>query len=537
MFNALQPHHNLTRRLTLLASFFLIAGLFGSDVTAQDYDLVILNGRVMDPETQLDAVRNVGIRDGKIAAITKNAITGKQTINGQDHVVSPGFIDGHVHVVTSPLGQKALLRDGVTTQMDLEVGAFPVDFWYDQLDGKSQANYGATVSGAAARSAAFNPDYQKQTGKFKSKTGNMIDDIYGGMPLGGDWSTRTPTADETKTILGIIEGGLKQGALGVGPPIGYMTQGFSSQETVGMQELAGKYGRFMHVHTRFSSQRAPTSGILAFQEVFASAGDFGGGVIIAHFTAQSLAQTSDVLRYADALRQRGVPVILEIYPYNYGAAGNGVAADYLKPDNYQQNMGRTYSDITEIASGKPLTKERYDELIKTAPNTAVMFKNATEQDMLMGLAHPSVIVGSDSFPFTDPKTAKMVKDWDTPWGSANTHPRTMGAHAKVLRLSREKKLMPLMMAISKMSYQYAKFLQDNGVPQMAFKGRVQVGCDADITIFDPRTVRDNSSLDKGKNSLPSTGIPYVIVNGTVVVKDNTVLKSVYPGKPIRLPVK
>ena len=88
-----------------------------------------------------------------------------------------------------------------------------------------------------------------------------------------------------------------------------------------------------------------------------------------------------------------------------------------------------------------------------------------------------------------------------------------------------------------MSYQYARFLQDNGIPQMAYKGRVQVGCDADLTIFDHQTVRDNSSLDQGKNSLPSTGIPYVVVNGVVVVKGSKVLKDVYAGKPIRLPRK
>lgn len=368
-------------------------------------------------------------------------------------------------------------------------------------------------------------------------TGNMVSDLFGGMPLGADWVNRVPTDEERKTILEIVEDGLKRGALGVGPPTGYMTAGFTSQELIEIQKLVGKYGRFSHVHTRFSSQTSPTSGILAFQEVFASAGDYGGGVIIAHFTAQSLALTGSVLEYVDVLRRSGVPVVLEIYPYNYGAAGNGVSADYLKPDNYQKNMGRTYSDITEIASGKPLTKARYEELVKTAPNTPVMFKNAKEQDMLLGLAHPDVLIGSDSFPYTDPKTGKMVTDWDTPWGAANTHPRTVGAHAKVLRLTREKKLMPLMLAISKMTYQYAKFLQDNGVPQMAFKGRLQVGCDADITIFDPKTVRDNSSLDQGKNSLPSTGIPYVIVNGTVVVDDSKVLKYVYPGKPIRLPVK
>ena len=85
-------------------------------------------------------------------------------------------------------------------------------------------------------------------------------------------------------------------------------------------------------------------------------------------------------------------------------------------------------------------------------------------------------------------------------------------------------------------HQDAKFLQDNGVPQMAFKGRMQVGADADITILDPETVTDNSSLKAGKNALPSTGIPYVIVNGTIVVKDSKVLKRVYPGQPIRNPI-
>ena len=84
-----------------------------------------------------------------------------------------------------------------------------------------------------------------------------------------------------------------------------------------------------------------------------------------------------------------------------------------------------------------------------------------------------------------------------------------------------------------MSYQYAKFLEDNGVAQMANKGRIKVGADADITVFDPDTVQDNSTLDQGKNSLPSTGIPYVVVNGTIVVKDSKVLGNVFPGQPIR----
>ncbi len=490
----------------------------------------------MDPETNFDAKRNVGVKGGKITVITEGKIEGKETIDASGHVIAPGFIDGHVHVVDSPLGQKGLLRDGVTTTLDLEVGAYPVDVWYDNLAGKSQTNYGATVSVAAARTAAFNPAFKSQTGKFKGKTGNLVEGLFGGMPIGTDWVNRVPTDGERKTIVEIVEHGLKRGALGVGPPMGYMTLGFTSQELIEIQELVGKYGRLSHVHTRFSSQTSPTSGILAFQEAIASAGIYGGGVIIAHFSAQALALTEVATDYIDALRKRGVPVILEIYPYTFGAAGNGVGADYLKPGNYQKNMGRDYKDIIDIVTGKPLDKASYDKLVKEEPNHPVMFYNAKEADMLKGLAHPSVLIGSDAFPYTDPKTGKMVTAWDTPWGAANTHPRTVGAHAKVLGLARDKKLMPLMLAISKMTYQYAKFLQDNGIPQMAFKGRLQVGEDADITIFNPEMVRDNSSLKPGKNSLPSTGIPFVIVNGTVVVRDSKVLKDVYPGKPIRLPI-
>jgi hypothetical protein len=514
-----------------LAVLVLLSGLYTNAVQAREYDLVILNGRVMDPESGLDAVRNVGVKDGKIAAVTKKSIKGKEEIDASGHVVAPGFIDGHVHTVDIPLGQKALLRDGVTTTLDLEVGALPVDRWYANLDGKSQTNYGATVSFTSARTATFDPIYLEQT-----KSAALVYDLYTGVKITGDTFTRVPTADETANILKLVEEGFKQGGLGVGPPIGYMVDGVTSQELIGVQKLAGKYGRFSHVHTRFSSQKPPTSGLLAFQEAIASAGQFGGGVIIAHFTAQALTQTGAALDYVDELRASGVPVVLEVYPYNFGAAGNGVGADYLKPDNYQNNMGRTYSDIINTATGERLTQETYEALVKSNPFTPVMFYNAKEEDVEKGVAHPDVLIGCDCFPFADSK-GKFVSDWDTPWDKANTHPRTVGAHGKVLRLAREKNLMPLMTAISKMSYQYADFLANNGVPQMANKGRIKKGADADLTIFDPATVRDNSSLEKGKNALPTTGIPYVVVNGTIVVKDSKVLKGVFAGMPIRAEIQ
>jgi N-acyl-D-aspartate/D-glutamate deacylase len=92
---------------------------------ARNYDLVITGGRVIDPETGLDAVRNVGVKDGTIAAITEQDLQGKETIDATGHVVAPGFIDGHVHGSMDAFAVKQGLRDGKTTQMDLEVGACP----------------------------------------------------------------------------------------------------------------------------------------------------------------------------------------------------------------------------------------------------------------------------------------------------------------------------------------------------------------------------------------------------------------------------
>ncbi len=496
----------------------------------ESYDLVITGGRVMDPETELDAVRNVGVKGGTIDIITEQPIQGKETIDASGHVVAPGFIDGHIHTVDIPLAQKIALRDGVTTTMDLEAGAMPVDRWYADLEGKSQTNYGASVSSAGARTATFDPDYLK-----KSRSANIVYDMMAGIKVTADTYTRVPNDAETESIMKLIETGLQEGGLGVGICPGYMVNGFSSKEMIGSQKLAGKYGRFSHVHGRFSSQMAPTSGLLAFQEAIASAGAFGGGVVIAHFTAQALNLTDTAIEYADALAANGVPVVLEVYPYNYGESGTGISADYLKPDNYQKNMGRTYSDIIDAATGEHYTKETYEATVKSNPYSAAMFMNAQEEDVEKAVAHPSVLIGSDAFPFVDAE-GKLLTDWDTPYEQANSHPRTAGTHGRVLRMSREKKLMPLMTAISKMSYQYADFLATNGVAQMANKGRIKEGADADIVIFDPETVRDNSSLEKGKNALPTTGIPYVVVNGTIVVKDSQVLKDVFPGKPVRCPI-
>jgi len=492
-----------------------------------NYDVVITGGRVIDPETKLDAVRNIGIKGEKIAAVTEKAIQGKETIDAKGHVVAPGFIDTHNHNCAVPFGEKLALRDGVTTPLELEGGVYPVDEWYAGVEGKCRTNYGATVGTAAVREHIFNPAYKT---KF---AGDFLYDMMGAPNQTNftmQWSTQIATPDQIKKYERMLDEGLSQGAIGVGHAPGYMASGCSQEESIIAQKMAGKYGRATFVHARFSSQMPPTSGLLGFLEMMAPQEVYGGGLVLQHLSAQALSDTVTALKLIDAARAKGVKIIGELYPYNYG--GTIAAADYLHPDNYQKNMGRDYKDIIEVANMTPLTKERYEEISTKTPGASVMFKNATEEDVYKGIAYPTSIVASDAYPFTIRETGEVALDWDVPFDAVNGHPRGTGTHARVLQWVREKKIdIPLSLAVSKMTYMIARFLEDNGVAQMADKGRIQEGKDADITIFDPKTVKENATMkDAG---LPSTGIPYVLVNGTVVVKDSETVDNVFPGKPVR----
>ena len=510
----------------ILAVGLLVPGM----VAAQEFDLVIQNGRVIDPESGLDAARNVGIKDGKIVKITEASLKGAETIDASGLVVAPGFIDMHNHNTAAPFGQRLALRDGVTTPMELEAGVYPVDTWYAALEGKSQTNYGASVGTIPVREFILNDGYKTQfAGDFLFDM-QIPDKAHTSMK----WSTQIATDEQIKKLGQLLEEGLGQGSIGIGHCPGYMEYGSTQRESNLVQKLAGKHGQAVFVHGRFSSQMPPSSGLLGIDEMMAPQAAYGGGLVIQHMTAQTLAVTPAALQLIDDARSRGVQVIAEIYPYNFGSTIAG--ADYLHPDNYGPNMGREYKDITEISNMTPLTKARYDELVKTAPGTSVLFLNATEETVNSALAHPDTVLGSDSYPYTLREKGGPAIAWDTPFDGVNGHPRGAGSHARFLRLVREKKVdIPLDLAISKMSYLIARFLQDNGVEQMARKGRVQVNADADLTLFDPDTVRDNSTKKDG--GLPSSGIPYVIVNGTIVVKDSQVLKGVYPGQAIRNPVQ
>src|SRR5688572_3818438 len=129
---------------------FLLLSVLGAQQPAPQYELVIAGGRVMDPESGLDAVRHIGIRDGKIAGISEQPLTGKISLQAAGRVVAPGFIDLHAHGQTNQANEYQA-HDGVTTALELEVGVPSVGTFLKSRENKSILNFGATSSHGAMR--------------------------------------------------------------------------------------------------------------------------------------------------------------------------------------------------------------------------------------------------------------------------------------------------------------------------------------------------------------------------------------------------
>jgi hypothetical protein len=296
---------------------------------AQDYDLAIINGRVMDPETEYDAIANVGIKAGKIAVITKDKIMGKETIDATGLVVAHGFIDGHQHC-QEPYAYRLMVRDGRTTIMDLEIGAFgeKVDEWYKRREGNSPINYGVAVSHEFARAAVLDG--------FSDWTYLNTPDALSSRAKGKGWSKTRPTLEQGNQILKIIDEGLRQGGIGIGSTVGYMRAGVSSREIYELQKLSGLYGRQIGMHFRLTPG-TDVEEVLGIQEMLAIAAALGTPALVCRFNNPGYNLVHELLV---GMRGRGYNVWGEIYPYVAGSTA--LNAVFLGPEAWVKALGHKY---------------------------------------------------------------------------------------------------------------------------------------------------------------------------------------------------
>lgn len=484
--------HRLSLLLALLVCCAIgFAASFNRDsapIAAQSFDIVILNGRVIDPETKLDAVRNIGVSGGKVQTVTTKSLTGRATFDAKGLVVAPGFIDLHEHGQI-PENYRAQAMDGVTSSFELEVGTADVDRWYAEREGKSLVNFGVSIGHIPTRMA-------------------VMDDKGEWLPS-GPAASRAATDGEIEELKRRIERGLNRGAVAVGFGPAY-TPAASHWEIMEMFRVAARNGASCHVHLREAREAA----IGALGEVIAAATITGAPLHVVHINSTGTQWTPRLLQIITEARSRNLDVTTECYPYT---AGMTRIESALFDEGFQRRLGVEHKDLMWPETGERLTPETFARY-RQQGGGVIIFSN-TDEMVRAAVLSPLTMIASDGIAFQNGKG----------------HPRAAGTYSRILaQYVRKERSLGLMDAINKMSLMPAQRLERRA-PVMKNKGRIRVGADADIVVFDAERVTDKATYERPTEY--SEGFKYVLINGAVVVKDGKLQEGLAPGRALRAPVK
>ncbi len=488
--------------LLLVGFSFVLPVLPVLPVFAQDYDIVISNGRVMDPETGLDAIRNVGIRGESVVAISKQSLRGSTEIDATGLVVSPGFIDLHAHGQSSRANEFQAM-DGVTTALELESGVPDVAMFLAMRDGDAVINYGASISHGALRTWSM-PEHEKDLDAFVAQiqqAGEVTDaivDAFFGTIAAGQYKELDP--EYYPVLWKRLEKGLTDGALGIGMPHAYYP-GVAADETFHLFEFAAEQKVPIYTHVK-------GMGVAGVQEVISNAVATGAPLHIVHINSSSLGDYQTNLGLILGAQGRGADITTEAYPYT--AASTGIQSA-LFDEGWQETMGISYGDIQWQDTGERLTEKTFK---KYRQEGGIVIIHLMKPEWIKGiLSDPRVMVASDGMPY-----------------APGAHPRSAGTFARFLgRYVRDQEVISLMGGLAKMTLMPAERLEAVS-PQMKRKGRIQIGSDADITVFSAEQIIDTADFDGDLTY--SSGVQYVLVNGKFVVWDGELVEGARPGRAI-----
>jgi hypothetical protein len=389
---------------------------------------------------------------------------------------------------TEPSDYALKVMDGVTSALELETGTADVNAWYAKRTGKALINFGVSAGHLPARVAAMGGD-------------------PGGDYPSGDAAHRAATDKEIAEIKALLVRGLEQGAVAVGTKPG-LTPGASNWEMLEVFRVAAQFKAPVVDHqrdTRTDKATLGTKGLLGVEEAFADAAITGAPLHIAHVFSPRVFQ---MIAEAQA---RGMDVTTECYPYTSGAIPLQSA---IFDPGWQDRLGIEYKDLIWAETGERLTEESFARYRKTPTKTRVIYTVLTEDAVKTAIANPLTMIISDGNHY---------------------HPREAGTYSRVLgKYVREEKVLTLMEALRKMTIMPALRLEQRA-PMMKKKGRISVGADADITIFDPSRIIDRATVESP--ACPSEGVMDVLVNGLLVVKDGRIQDGLFPGRAIRAEVR
>ncbi len=445
------------------------------------YDLIIKNGRIINPDTKLDQTGlNIGINGGKIAALTTETITGKQEIDASGLVVTPGFIDLLSYNPTW-IGVWNKLADGITTNLGMHGTTADPIRWFAEYDKrKLPLNYGGSFFYTQAR-------LKFGLGRYQTATKEQIAEIYN-----------------------MGEKALLNGCLGISMSLEYVP-GISAEECLAMNKLAYKYNVAVYYHLRYSDMEEPGTNFDALKEAIAYARETGAAFHIDHINSTGGTYSmKETLALLNKVKIEGFDISACEYPYNYWATYlNSARFD----PGWQERFHITYNDLQLGGSSERLTKESYEYYRKQG-----MLANAyaiPEEDVREALRCPWVMMGSDGI--LEP--------------GFNNHPRASGMCARLIgHYVRDEKVLSLMDAIAKLTILPAKRMEPQS-PALKNKGRIAVGADADIVVFDYNKIIDRATPEHP--DYMSTGIEYVVVGGGIVKDPRGFNRNIRNGTGIK----
>src|SRR5213595_3480327 len=336
------------------------------------YDRVILGGRVIDPATQLDAVRNIGLTGGRIAVITTHAIRGRDTVDAHGLVVAPGFIDLHAHGQT-PETYRFYALDGVTTALELELGTSDVAAWYGERSAGEHINYGVSIGHIKVRMA-------------------VMHDSGTWMPV-SDGAYRAASPAQIGEIAQRIEIGLSEGAVNIGAGFPY-TPAATRDELLAVFRVAARARTPIHVHIR--------PGVTGLKEVLALADETHAPLHVVHINSSGGAETPALLELIAAARARGQDVTTEAYPYD---AGMTEIQSATIQDVYKNALDERLAEVEWPPTGERLNRESFERYSRIGG--PIVVHTNTEEMVAVAIKSQLTIVASDAY-----------------WQNGTGHPRT-----------------------------------------------------------------------------------------------------------------
>ncbi|MBM3469913.1 MAG: amidohydrolase family protein [Armatimonadetes bacterium] len=484
-----RAHNQVTRR-GLFAGLSVFLCLLSAGVTVAQpggtaaYDIVIRNGRVMDPETGLDAAGvAVGIRGKTIASISRDPIRGRAEVDARGLVLAPGFID-ILSYNPNGYGVWYKIADGVTTNLSMhgaEGTQGDMAAWYRiQTNQRPPVHFGGAFHYEAART-------RLGVGRYR--------------PAG---------VEQVARLVALAEKALLDGALGIAMSPEY-APGTSTGEIEAMMRVAARYNVPVVFHARYSDMTPPGTNLDALKEIVAAARKTGAAAHIGHINSTGgTFSMVESLRFLEAARKEGLDITADAYPYSFWATYlNSARFD----PGWQERFRISYGDLQIAGTSERLTAESFQRYRKTR-KVAVAYA-IPEDDIVAALRSPFVMIGSDAI--LEPGN--------------NNHPRAAGTFTRTLSVyARDRQVLTLMEALTKMTIMPARRLEAQA-PALRRKGRLQVGADADIVVFDPARVRDRATVERPNQF--AEGIEYVLISGKVVKDPRGLRRDVRAGEAVR----